>query len=659
MRPDLTHGCDAEFPRALDVRHNLYDKGQLGMTTRYARLDRKDGFYQCCEYSHLSVGWDGNPADDVEAIARIPNVPVGYTSPAAEQMSVMKKRPSTPLRLVPMIVDRFTGLLFSLDRSPTITVEGDNEASDFLNAVIDKTHFWRTWRLARTSGGSMGSALVTVQLREGRFSVKSHPAKIVHDIVWEDADLQTPSGVLIQYFEAREVETFDQKTGRPTGKTKQIYYLNRRIIDEEWDTTFIPAPVSGPDMPDLEIDEHHSYRHGLGRFPGVWIQNLPSDEQFDGVGDCAGVYELADMIDRQLSQANKGLFYNQDPTLVYGRDRMYDQANVPLQKGSERALNVGLGGHAEYLEMSGSAIAAAIELVKFMIQHVLDRTQCVIANPADISGAAQSAKAIEYIFAAMLEKAAILREQYGAAIITICGIILELARKYADPLAYRGRVEIALFDLDPRLEERDLDPHNPDPEVGRTYELVPRTPGVGGRVSLAWGAYFPATAVDARDRLQNLATAYKSEGLDHETFVRLLAPLFGIRDIDGLLRSIRTERQLREEKLGMHDDGFDLARDYETRFADSASADAAETASTPAPAAETGQPRESVILNGAQITAAKDIVQDVSIGKLPKETGIAMLINLLGITPEGAAEIMDPVEIHEIPPDKLDEVLAE
>ncbi len=558
---DLSFGS-SEFPRALEVRQKLYAGAQGGVSDRYRRLDRLDAHYKCLEYSHQETGWDGRPADRFETISPQVVVPLGYTQPAQDQ-TIKEKRPTAPLRLTPLVVDRFTGLLFSIDRTPKVQVEGDADAEDFLGAVWKKARFWRAMYQARTFGGSMGGVLVTAQLRKGRFSFKAHSPKFVQDVVWADPDLKVPAGVLVQYIFVENREVLDNKTGMPTGKTKPLPFLYRRIIDEQWDVIFEPQQVVGNQLPTLVPDMELSYEHKLGRFPGVWIQNLPSDDELDGVPDCEGAFQMFETIDRQVAQSNKGLLQNQDPTLVVSRDKRLVQMGAPLKKGSENALDVGQGGSATYLEIGAAGIQAAREFVKDLRQSAMDKCQAVVVDPAQISGAAQSAKAIEYIYGPMLEKAGRLREQYGEGIEQLAEITLELGRTWSDPLQYEGNVKRVFFDLPPKVVKLDEDPDNPNPEEGERIVLKPRTPGIGGVVSLSWGAYFTETPLDIQMMVAVYTAAYAAQLIDQETAVRKIAHLLKIEDVDGLLRRVREESDARkvereEQMAGMFPMGEEL-----------------------------------------------------------------------------------------------------
>lgn len=522
------------------MRTHLYNQGSMGASTRFKRLDRLDAFSKCLEYSHQETSWDGKKADSLESISPAVLVPSGFTQPD-QQKAISEKRPTAPLRLTPMVIDRFTGLLFSAARLPNVTVEDDRDSQDFVQAVFKKAKFWRTMHLARTLGGSLGSVLITCQLRRKRFSFTAHSAKVIHDVVWEDPDLKIPAGVLIQYLFEKEIEALDED-GRTSGRTNVKTYVYRRIIDSEWDITFQPAEVVRGEIPaEMQIDPDASYQHRLGEFPGSYVFNLPSDDPLDGIPDCDGAFQMFETIDRQVAQSNKGLIANQDPTVVYGRDRKYEQAGIPLKKGSENALNVGLGGSATYLEMSGTGITAAGEFVKFLRQAAMDKVGAVLVDPAAISGAAQSAKSIEYIYAPMLEKADRLRAQYEDAIVQLANVVLGLARVWTDPKNYNVAVKSIRLDVPAKRIEIDSDPNNPDPKAGVQVVYEQRRPGNGTQIEVVWGPYFSETPLDRQTMVGVWTASYTAGLVDLETAVRKICAILEIDDVDGVLRRVREE----------------------------------------------------------------------------------------------------------------------
>jgi hypothetical protein len=136
----------------------------------------------------------------------------------------------------------------------------------------------------------------------------------------------------------------------------------------------------------------------MGRFPGIWCQNAEVLDSEDGDPDCHGVWQIFDTVDRLDSQANKGLLCNSDPTTVICTDpKEVAQMGGSVRKGSENALYVGATGDAHYMEISAAGIQAASVYADKKIAQALKVVRCVMLDPEQMSGAAQSAKAMEFL----------------------------------------------------------------------------------------------------------------------------------------------------------------------------------------------------------------------------------------------------------------------
>lgn len=532
---DLTIG--GKVPLGASGRQALLEAGQAAGTNteRHARLERLEAFYRGLEYSHQLIGWDGFAADPYESISPQAPASANANSALSKSCRAREKRPTAPTRLAPFIVDRFTGLLFGLGRTPEVTVEDDPQADDFLREALKRFGFWRAMVSARTFGGSMGSALILATLDRGRFTYEAINPRHVAEIAWADSKARVPSGVLIQFAFSKEVDGLDQD-GHSTGKREVVDYLYRRIIDEHMDLHFEPTPIDPTHgTMELKIDATRTRMHGLGHFPGAWVQNLPDDEDLDGIPDCDGTYQSIEEIDRQLAQQGRSLLANMDPTLVLSSDpKLAARGGAPLRKGSDNAIDVGPGGTASYLEISGAGVTASAAFVKDLRRNVLDRAQCVAVDPADIAGAAQSAKAIELIYAPMLEKAGRLREQYGAAIERMAAVTLGLARRWADPMLYGSPRRVAVaFDLPPLIVQ----------EASGVRTEVARAPGRGTMVSLRWGPYFQATPSDIQREIAIVAQLRAAGLMDLDTAVEHVAGLLKIKDVAGLLARVKAEAE--------------------------------------------------------------------------------------------------------------------
>ena len=515
-----TANVQVKIPLASDVKEYFFENAVVGETERFRRLNRYEAHYLTTQYLHQPYDWWGLPADAAETVSPSVQVPNGFTQPALNLLA-RQKRPTAPYHLAKAVVDRFTGLLFSETRKPDVEVEGDPDTDDFLHAAMEQMRFWARWREARSVGGSTGSALVTLHLRRGRFVMQCHNPKNVQ-VLWKDRRALEPLGVLIIYRYPQEDFVTDPRTGETTARV--VDYLYRRIITDQDDTVYKPVKLE-PGV-SLVWDVESEAEHRLGQFPGVWVQNKPAVEQEDGDPDCQGAWQSFDTIDRLLSQMNKALLLNLDPTLVLKIDPKELLAmGGAVRKGSDNALNVGTGD-AKYLEMVASGVEAGHKLCDRLKQNVLDVVRCVLADPEKLSGAAQSAKAMEYIYAPMLEQADELRSQWGDnGIIPMLRLIELMARKFHGVEATQGEQKVIL--------QLDL-PRKADGSI--------RKLGQGGWIRLKWGSYFSLTETDKQIQIGNIVSAQAGGVIDEETAVNAGAPIFGVQDAKAMLAKIRAEK---------------------------------------------------------------------------------------------------------------------
>lgn len=658
MAIDLSFGSTL-FPRAQEVRELLYESGDKEPeTTRQRQLQRLADFFHGEEYTSCQLSWDGYPADQVDALSTT-IVPYGNVQPAADAANQYQKRPTMPERLPKTIVNRFTGMLLSQKRKPRLDVVGDEDADAFLKAAFEQGAFDSAYQASRNHGGAMGTGIMLLTLRDGRFSYQAIDPRIVFDVAWADWEKKRPAGILIQY--TYGVERIVFQDGKPV-RMEAERELYRRIIDEEVDVVFKPVRIGdkGVQIPPMEVES--VTRHRLGRFPGVWVQNIPSPFTWDGLPDADGQYQTCVGIDRQISQTDRALGYTQAPTIVYGRDKKYETMGIErdvIITGVGRALNVGLGGDAKYMEISGQGILQAREFAKERRSAVLEATQCIIADPEKVAGAAQSAKAIELIYAPMLEKADTLRVPWGAAAVEMAELTLLMGRAWSKPEAYadlQQPVERAFFRLPQRIIEE------PDPVKGKIVRrLVDHTPGTGGVVRIEWPPYFEPTPADVQSEVTSWTTAYNGGLAPLERSAREVGKVLGVRELDEYVEQVVKEHKERAQQLaaqGMGDDGHtwlgeprDLVPgtdEYDRRMAEQepqfAELEALEGTAPPvgdavAQAALTAQ----VALNGAQVASAKSIVIDVSLNKLPRESGVNMLVAFFGLSKDAAEMIMGEV----------------
>jgi hypothetical protein len=528
-----------QIPRSAEVKQWFYTNAVTGETERFRRLDRYEAVWRTMHYHHLTQDWWGMNADAMETISPSVQVPAGFEQPAIN-MSVRMKRPTAPVNLGMAITKRFTGLMFSQTRRPQVEVEGDEDTQDYLRACMRQMRFFSRMTLARNMGGATGTILVTVHLKAGKFALEVHNSKHCQ-VLWKDRSTLTPLAILKLYRYPVEEPELDDK-GNFRGM-KVVEYLYRRLITESDDTVFKPVRL-GPNA-DLKWEVESEAVHDLGFFPGVWVQNSEVLDSEDGDPDCHGIWQLLDTIDRLNAQANKGVLNCCDPTPVIRTDpKEVAQMGGTLRKGSENALYVGSAGGANYMEISGAGIAAAAALVERFTAAALKVVRCVMLDPEQMSGAAQSAKAMEFLYAPMLEAADDLRAQYGDLLIVQ---ILEMVEKIAR--AYEGK-KTTIVGPDGQPQEAVFGLNLPAKPDGSPHKL-----GKGGSIKITWGPYFAPTETDRQIEIGNIVTAKTGGILDEETAVDKGAHLFGVKDAKAMLVKVRDEAKQAFDMGGYGDFG--------------------------------------------------------------------------------------------------------
>lgn len=515
----------------------LQERAVFGETVRFKTLDRREAFFRCKAYAHQQKDWWGRDADQQETISPEAVFPPGTTAAGGnEEVLVRDKRPTAPTNIARTVVRRYTGLLFSKSRRPEIKVEQDPDTEAFLKAVRDSCRFWPMMRAARNKGGAMGSVVMTVGLREGKFSYDVHNAKNVTPL-WRDKRSLQLQGILVMWRYNKEVNTYD-KDGKFAG-TSVVVYLHRRIITEHTDITYVDVRLD--DANESNWIEQARVDHGLGFFPGVWIQNEAETDDVDGDADCEGAWQTIDTNDRLIAQMNKGLLKNLDPTTVTKTDekeiaRIEASAGQALQKGSDYALEVGPSGDAKYMEMEGAGITVGMAFSKELKQTVSDITGAVFLSEKDL-GSDQSGKAMEYRYAPMIDRADDFRAQYGDAIVELMTITERIARLFLGTIVAVGPNETpSTFRF--KLPMRKIREENDGVVVDR---LVPHKLGPGGYISLEWGPYFSPTEDDKQKTIKN-ATAANAGGLiDKVTAARTVAPFYGVTDVEGTVAKAKEE----------------------------------------------------------------------------------------------------------------------
>lgn len=522
-RPATTTPEPVAFRIPAQPIRNLFDP------KRRNDLLRLEGHLRGTQHAHKSYDWEANlRMGDSE-------IPVGG------YVSMRKRRPCVSLRLGKVITKRLTTMVCGHDRFPTICIEGDETAEDYVRELAKAAKLRTKMIQARNKGGAVGSVVLSWGFANGKPVITVHSAALIEVLEWRDYEARIPARVLKIYDHKEPVF----KDGKRTSDT--FWFV--RYWDENVEVTWRAISEEAAKEPSWVSWPHETVVHNLGACPVVWIQNISDDEDVDGQADADGQHEDLDEIDRLASATERGTILNVDPTLVIHDKKGKDEAIV--RKGSGQVIYSPQG--AEYLELNGTAVEASSKLLSTLQQHELDEAEVVLLDPEKVSGLGMSAAALMTVFAPMLAKCDLLRDQYGEAIVGILKAMLEASRRLREvKTAEDGTQTWSRVELEPRIERVKETEENEDGDEVETdtgeVRLVEREPGSGSNITLKWPPYFPATWADKQAAITAVTTATKKPVLSRLTAVAAISSAFDIEDPQAEVDALEDEEEEAAEK---------------------------------------------------------------------------------------------------------------
>ncbi len=532
----MADGADLLPSDRLSPSLRIVNLSHLCGSMRFQILDTLEAYYRCKQYQGRRYDWDGK----MRGYGQAADIAPGWYVPLKLRV------PSTRYDLARLIVRRFTAMVFGSDRFPQLIVDGDDEAQDYVRALAEAAKLPSRMQEIRNKGGAQGAVGASFGFVDGKPRISVHSAKHITVLRWADKYEHRPAEVLESYAYPRDV--WDAKSGR----VKQITMYFARYWDENVEVIWDPIPM------ELAIEggwqnkvKSTTIQHGFGFCPFYWAQNLPESDEVDGDSDFEGMTDTLDQLNTLLSATAKGTVANVDPTLVIKDDRRNNDGVV--RKGEGNAI--WSKGGAEYLELRGDSLKAALELLRELKQETLDTVGVVLGDPDKMSSGVQSAAALRMIYLPMLTQSDILRDQYGTMIVQLMGGLLVASKMIWE----QEPGEIITTDDGQRLQEKPtvtLPPRvvktagkRPEPgEIGEaeadTSELVDRTPGELETITLNWPPYFPNTWADTKMAVEAVqaATGGGKALISRKTGLENLATMMGVADVDAELSDIDQDR---------------------------------------------------------------------------------------------------------------------
>lgn len=535
LDPKKTHGdAGPAAPKGSDHLPRAPLANLVG-GTRFREMDRYQAYYSCVQDDHKSHDWDGY----FRGYGETASIEPGWYVPLAQ------RRPSSTYATARVVVSRLTSMLFGDGNNPEIQIAGDGDAEQYVRALAKGANLMQRIVEARNIGGAQGSVCLSYGFIDGKPRVEVHDGKACRVLAWRDRAELRPESVLMAY-------DFLEEEWDPE---KQRYVQKRFVYARLWDETGemlwekVPERIAKLEDWWSIVPPDRVSKHAGKECPVVWIQNTQSSSSCDGESDYHGQLDNMDQLNRLKSASGKGTIANVDPTLVIKDDQSANKGVI--RKGSANAIYS--KGGAEYLELKGAAVAAAIAQCDAKRQDILDACQVVIPSAEKLSGAAQSAAAMRILFAPMTARCDILRDQYGElGLVRVLGGMLRMAKA----LTGSGQAVILEDKLVTELGSEETE--NAD-GVSRnvattTTSMEPQVPGEREHITLTWPPYFPATWTDKKIAIEAAKAANGGKQIvSQRTSVQMVAHMCGIEDVDDELVAIGedADASMERETLAM------------------------------------------------------------------------------------------------------------
>ncbi len=504
---------------------------------RFRELSRRQSYYDCTQHDSKRYDFDGRIIQSGGPSTQ----PLLSAERAPYFVPLRSRRPSSPYRLGRAMVNAFTNMVFGQSRFPKLIIEGDSDSEDFLQTLVKVAGLPVKCIRSRSLGGATGTSTMSWCYLEGKPRFEVHNAKNIFVHSWEDREQ-----FMVKH--ATECFQFPKDEWNPEKKRfERVLYWYRRDWTPDADIMFKHVKVESGAEPFWTPNVEKSVVHNDHLTHFNWIQNLPSDEQ-DGKPDYEGLYETFDALDLLYSVINRGATLNLDPTLMLKMDPEL-VTRMGVKKGSDNALIVGKDGEAKYLELGGTSITAGLALFESKRKSALETGQCVMPDPHDTASQGVSSVTMKLVYAPMLGKTDVIREQWADGLKRLLEPMMTVAR-------HASKTVLFMFDKDgnetqytqevilpPKIEKTPKEDDDGLPTGEEDVESTPREPGEGGEIECQWGPYFEPTPMDQSQIVTTLSLAVAAAPImSAETATEIVMKTFGREEGDEKAKMAKAKK---------------------------------------------------------------------------------------------------------------------
>jgi hypothetical protein len=526
-------------------------------TPRYKKLDRLERYAKGTQYEGRSSWWN----NEVPLQERAPCL----RAPIAERAIRSHKDLCLGEGRFPRITTHVSEDDKAFDSDLGLSETESKLYDRFVQCIVDQTRLPEVSKDAITNGLECGTTVAIARIDDEQ--------KLVVDV--EQAKHCTPelypSGKVkkleIRYPYIVDVEK--KQPGQPTVWTCECR-IYRRVIDEQTDTTYLPAKASETGgEPDAWIpDPEQTFAHGLGFVPAIWWRRgrkRTTKAEIDGIAIHETLLDEIDGLNFSLSQRHRAARYAGDPQIVEygvaseddvkaprGREaknvqagaddhpsnrsyRVYDSSNKQSRRKGPGAIWTYTDPQAscEYLVLPAGALDSLVGDIRELYAMIRDALGYVDSDPANIKiGGDVSGKTLEWLYTNAINFCNDLRPDFADGfLLPLVSLLLRLVstkHKSGETLSIPGFTKVA-----PLAAKFDVDGKWQPPEM-----------------TCVWGAYFPLSEGDKKAKQERVLAGFESGVLTEQTVVEELATMYpSIKDPAAYLKTVQKEKQAKMARV--------------------------------------------------------------------------------------------------------------
>lgn len=501
---------------------------------RLHHLDHLERYYEGRQHDHYALTWWNH-----NRVAGANYLWEKFGSLGAEEEragSIGERRPCVAAGTAGLIVGSFTEMV----GCPSISVAGDDDASEYLQECLREINHASTTQRFRDATGSVGSAAVVVSIDDGRPMVQVIRSRDIFVERWANQRRWIPEDVVYQRLCL--VERREGNGNKVT--TVKVWKTTRWTSTHTYEYEDVPEHHD-PETP-LQVADGWPRPHGAGRCPVVWAQNTEDHDSQEGEYDLIneGNLELSDRCDQMWSTTFRSAASNTEPT-YWEADRLTLAHLFPnMAKGAGEKIRLTEEGRVGYLEVSGEAVKSGRDLAREIRAMLQENTRCVIPTP-EMLGSLKSGSAIERLMARMVTRVLKLRSEVEKTWRQVCKILLSMGRHFG--VSMEDAVAGDTIVLPARRVMVESDEEATD-RLEREYAFTPHSPGTSSAVKVVW----PPVRKLSADELAALANALNiglaAKFISQETAIEQMSAAMGEVDAEQEKRRIHEEQEVKDRK---------------------------------------------------------------------------------------------------------------